>query len=56
MNMKRLTVLMTALMSFGICACATAQDVRQLMQQIQDKVFEKFGVRLEPEIKLVGEW
>ncbi|NMV39453.1 hypothetical protein [Ralstonia insidiosa] len=27
MNMKRLTVLMTALMSFGICACATAQDV-----------------------------
>ena len=35
---------------------ATAQDVRALMQQIQDKVFEKFGVQLEPEIKLVGEW
>ncbi|OGR90979.1 MAG: UDP-N-acetylenolpyruvoylglucosamine reductase [Elusimicrobia bacterium RIFCSPLOWO2_01_FULL_59_12] len=35
---------------------ATAQDVRQLMQQVQDKVFEKFGVKLEPEIKLVGEW
>jgi UDP-N-acetylmuramate dehydrogenase len=35
---------------------AMARDVRQLMQQIQDKVFEKFGVRLEPEIKLVGEW
>ena len=35
---------------------AKAQDVRQLMQQIQDKVFEKFGVRLEPEIKMAGEW
>jgi UDP-N-acetylmuramate dehydrogenase len=35
---------------------ASAQDVRKLMQQIQDKVFEKFGVQLEPEIKLVGEW
>jgi len=35
---------------------ASAHDVRQLMQQIQDKVFEKFGVKLEPEIKLVGEW
>jgi len=27
MNMKRLTVLTIALMTFGICACATAQDV-----------------------------
>jgi UDP-N-acetylmuramate dehydrogenase len=35
---------------------AKAQDVRQLMKQIQDKVFEKFGIKLEPEIKLVGEW
>jgi UDP-N-acetylmuramate dehydrogenase len=35
---------------------AKAADVRELMQQIQDKVFEKFSVRLEPEIKLVGEW
>jgi UDP-N-acetylmuramate dehydrogenase len=35
---------------------ATAQDVRTVMQQIQEKVFEKFGVQLEPEIKLVGEW
>jgi UDP-N-acetylmuramate dehydrogenase len=35
---------------------ACAQDVRQLVQQIQEKVQEKFGVRLEPEIKMVGEW
>jgi UDP-N-acetylmuramate dehydrogenase len=35
---------------------ATARDVRQLMQQIQQGVFEKFGVQLEPEIKLVGQW
>ena len=35
---------------------AKAQDVWQLMQQIQTQVFEKFGIRLEPEIKRVGEW
>lgn len=35
---------------------AKAQDVRQLMKQIQDKVFEKFSIKLEPEIKMVGEW
>ncbi len=35
---------------------ATAQDVRELMRQIQEKVLEQFKVRLEPEVKLVGEW
>jgi UDP-N-acetylmuramate dehydrogenase len=35
---------------------AAARDVRLLMQQIQDKVFEKFSVRLQPEIKIVGDW
>ncbi len=35
---------------------AKAQDVRELMKKIQDKVFEKFSIKLEPEIKLVGEW
>lgn len=35
---------------------ATAADVWQLIQQIQATVFEKFGVKLELEIKRVGEW
>jgi UDP-N-acetylmuramate dehydrogenase len=35
---------------------ATAQDVQDLIRRIQQKVFENFGVKLEPEIKLVGEW
>ena len=35
---------------------ATAKDVRTLITQIQAKVLEQSGVRLEPEVKLVGEW
>ncbi|MGI6070472.1 MAG: UDP-N-acetylmuramate dehydrogenase [Blautia sp.] len=35
---------------------ATAADVRQLMADVQDKVQEKFGVRLEPEVKFLGEF
>ena len=35
---------------------ATAADVRTLMDLMQKQVFEKFQIRLEPEIKLVGEW
>ncbi len=35
---------------------ASAIDVRALMKRAQEKVFEKFGVQLEPEVKLVGEW
>lgn len=35
---------------------ATAEDVNSLMQQVSDKVYEKFGVRLEPEVKRLGEF
>jgi len=35
---------------------ASAADVRELMNRAQKKVLEKFGVHLEPEVKLVGEW
>lgn len=35
---------------------ATAQDVRTLMQNVSDKVFEKYGVTLEPEVKFLGEF
>lgn len=33
---------------------ATAADVRQLIADVQDRVFEQFGVRLEPEVKMWG--
>ena len=35
---------------------ATAADVRELMTALQRLVMDKFGVALEPEIELVGEW
>ena len=35
---------------------ATAADVRNLMQQVSDKVKEQFGVTLEPEVKRIGEF
>ena len=31
---------------------ATAQDVRSLLQQVSDKVFEHSGIRIEPEIRI----
>lgn len=34
---------------------ATAQDVINLIALVQEKVKEKFGVSLEPEVKIVGE-
>ena len=34
---------------------ATAQDVLDLISDIQDRVEDKFGVRLETEVKVVGE-
>lgn len=34
---------------------ATAQDVVDLIKYTQDKVLEKFGVEIEPEIRLTGE-
>jgi UDP-N-acetylmuramate dehydrogenase len=35
---------------------ATAAEVRQLMRDVQDKVEAMSGVRLEPEVKMVGEF
>jgi UDP-N-acetylmuramate dehydrogenase len=35
---------------------ATAADVRALMVEAARRVWEATGVRLEPEIKLVGDW
>ncbi|NLB89341.1 MAG: UDP-N-acetylenolpyruvoylglucosamine reductase, partial [Syntrophomonadaceae bacterium] len=34
---------------------ATAQDVLDLISYIQEKVWEAYGVLLEPELKIVGE-
>jgi UDP-N-acetylmuramate dehydrogenase len=31
---------------------ATAQDVKQLLQQVSDIVYEKSGIRLEPEVRI----
>ena len=35
---------------------ATAADIRQLMQDVAEKVYEQYGVRLEPEVKMTGEF
>lgn len=35
---------------------ASASDVRALIDEVQRRVFETFGVRLEPEVEYVGEW
>lgn len=35
---------------------ATAEEVVELMKQVSDKVEEMAGVRLEPEVKLIGEF
>ena len=35
---------------------ATSTDISQLMQQVSAIVYEKFGVRLEPEVKKIGEF
>lgn len=34
---------------------ATAKDVCELMEYVKKTVFEKFGVKLEPEVKITGE-
>ena len=31
---------------------ATAEDVKNLLQQVSDKVFENSGIRLEPEVRI----
>ena len=32
---------------------ATAEDVKQLIRDVQDRVYEQFGVRLEPEVRIL---
>ena len=34
---------------------ATATDIVRLMRLVQNIVDEKFGIRLEPEVRLIGE-
>lgn len=36
--------------------CATAEDVWLLMKKLRQMVMDRFGVQLESEIRLVGEW
>ena len=33
---------------------ATAADVRQLIENVQEIVYEDSGVRLEPEVRMIG--
>lgn len=35
---------------------ATARDVRQLISDVQKKVYEEFHVQIEPEVKMIGEF
>lgn len=35
---------------------ATASDIAHLIKEVQDRVEEKFGVRLETEVKYIGEF
>jgi UDP-N-acetylmuramate dehydrogenase len=35
---------------------ATAADVRVLMEEMQQRVLSRSGIRLQPEVKLVGDW
>ena len=35
---------------------ATAADIRKLMEDVENRVMERFGVRLEPEVKMVGDF
>ncbi len=35
---------------------ATARDIVELMMEIKEKVYQKFGVRLKPEPRLIGEF
>ena len=35
---------------------ATAEDVKNLIEEVQKRVREKFGVTLEPEVKFLGEF
>ena len=34
---------------------ATSKDILSLIQYIQEKVYEKFNVKIEPEVQIIGE-
>ena len=38
------------------CGGATAADVRQLCRDVQERILQKDGVRLEPEVRFIGEF
>ena len=43
--------------NFFICNGPTrSEDMKALMELAQQTVFDKFGVQLEPEIEIIGEW
>jgi UDP-N-acetylmuramate dehydrogenase len=44
------------LVNRGGVGSATAGDVLALLRRVQEAVEARFGVRLEPEVQLVGEW
>ena len=44
------------LINRGGVGAASAADVLALMRRIQQTVQDRFGVQLEPEVQLVGEW
>ena len=35
---------------------ATAADVRGLIERVQQAVSDRFGIHLEPEVKIIGAW
>jgi UDP-N-acetylmuramate dehydrogenase len=35
---------------------ATAADVRGLIERVQGTVADRYGVRLQPEVKIIGRW
>ena len=35
---------------------ATSEDVRSLIEHVQDEVYAQFGITLEPEVKMVGDF
>lgn len=35
---------------------ATSTDIYELMQQVEKVVYDKTGIRLEPEVRMVGDW
>jgi UDP-N-acetylmuramate dehydrogenase len=41
---------------FVVDESATAEDVRQLMAQAWHSLKDRFGVSLEPEVELIGDW